>query len=72
MDRLEEILNGMKEAIDEDSFFLFMNYMDELEELKGTKFLMIALKSFAQTIPEGSMIDQLVKDCNEPDQGGEE
>lgn len=73
MERLESILNMMKEAIDNDSVFTFMNLMDELEELQGEQFMTVILERFAKTIPEDSLIAEMVKACNEPEetQGGE-
>ncbi|WP_404323722.1 hypothetical protein LG298_07480 [Cytobacillus firmus] len=72
MERLEAILVELKEAIDNDSVFMFVNLMDELEEIQGTKFLSIVLERFAPVIQEGSMIFDFVMSCQEESQGGEE
>lgn len=72
MERLEAVLLEMKEAIDNDSVFQFINLMDELEAIKGEKFMTIVVERFASTIEEGSLIHGMVMACNETeDQGGE-
>jgi hypothetical protein len=71
MERLEAVLVEIKEAIDSDSVFLFVNLMDELEEIQGTKFLSIVLERFAPVIPEGSMIYDFAMSCQPEEEGGE-